>query len=160
MLWHPLKLSRVRRNKLINIVFFINRLYFFCKIDGRAKSRISPFFWIPAFARMTIKQLISNRKKSVISAKAGIRSLERLFTRLSRLTLLTSSNLAFIVNAMDIRNSVDCPTNLTNNPETVEPMPQGLKSWKRGLTINKLIHANVWIVSFYLHESVDLNRKI
>ena len=60
-------------------------------IDGFVKSRIFPFFWIPAFAGMTIKQLISNRYKTVIPAKAGIQSLERLFTRLSIMITLSEA---------------------------------------------------------------------
>jgi hypothetical protein len=33
----------------------------FSNIDGFVKSRIFPFIWIPAYAGMTIKQLISIR---------------------------------------------------------------------------------------------------
>ena len=40
-------------------------------LDGLVKSRISHFFWIPAFAGMTIKQLISIRYKSHLTREGG-----------------------------------------------------------------------------------------
>ena len=44
-----------------NMLAVLDYFHNSCKVDNFVKSRIFPFFWIPAFAGMTIIQLISDR---------------------------------------------------------------------------------------------------
>jgi hypothetical protein len=49
------------------------------KVDNLVKSRIFPFFWIPAFAGMTIRQLISDRYHRCLAREGGYPVFKRTF---------------------------------------------------------------------------------
>ncbi len=52
-------------------------------IDGFVKSQIFPFIWIPAYAGMTIKHLISIRYTIRHTRECGYPDVKKLFTNLS-----------------------------------------------------------------------------
>jgi hypothetical protein len=67
------------------------------KIGGIVKSRICRFLWIPAFAGMTKNVNYQIYTNIVIPAKAGIQSLERLFTSSSKLNIYCILSSKFMV---------------------------------------------------------------
>jgi hypothetical protein len=55
------------------------------KLDNLVKSRIFPFFWIPAFAGMTIRHLISDRYHRCLAREGGYPVFQTTFAILSNL---------------------------------------------------------------------------
>ena len=78
-----------------------------CNIDGFVKSRISSFNWIPAFAGMTIKQLISVRYNSGHTRVSGYPDVKIAFYEIVNIGPYTMSQITDGISYNQIKHITD-----------------------------------------------------